>query len=100
MLARNRSAMATGFLPFSNLTLPRFETAIDARFSSVIQPACGNSRERVLNAYACKAVDRPAVQLMRQAGRSLPEYRALKEKHSFVELVRTPEMAAEVTLQP
>jgi len=30
----------------------------------------------------------------------LPEYRALKEKHSFVELVRTPELAAEVTLQP
>jgi len=37
---------------------------------------------------------------MRQAGRALPEYRALKEKHSFVELVRTPELAAEVTLQP
>ena len=37
---------------------------------------------------------------MRQAGRALPEYRALKEKHAFVDLVRTPELAAEVTLQP
>ena len=37
---------------------------------------------------------------MRQAGRSLPEYRALKEKHSFLELARTPELATEVTLQP
>jgi uroporphyrinogen decarboxylase len=37
---------------------------------------------------------------MRQAGRALPEYRNLKEKHTFVELVRTPELATEVTLQP
>lgn len=38
--------------------------------------------------------------IMRQAGRHLPEYRALKEKHSFWQLARTPELAAEVTLQP
>ncbi len=37
---------------------------------------------------------------MRQAGRCLPEYRALKEKYTFLELVQTPELATEVTLQP
>ena len=37
---------------------------------------------------------------MRQAGRSLPEYRKLKEKHTFLELVQSPDLATEVTLQP
>src|SRR5215831_19081001 len=37
---------------------------------------------------------------MRQAGRSLPEYRELRERHSFFELAGTPELCAEVTLQP
>lgn len=58
------------------------------------------SRERFLAAARCQAVDRPPMWLMRQAGRSLPEYRAIKEKHSFTEIVQTPELAAEVTLQP
>ena len=37
---------------------------------------------------------------MRQAGRSLPEYRSLRERHSFWEVAGTPELCAEVTLQP
>jgi uroporphyrinogen decarboxylase len=58
------------------------------------------NRQRFLDACHCKAVDRPPVWLMRQAGRALPEYRKLKEKYSFLELVQTPELATEVTLQP
>ena len=45
-------------------------------------------------------VERTPVWFMRQAGRSLPEYRAVREKHSFWEVAHTPELCAEVTLQP
>src|SRR5437762_2783598 len=37
---------------------------------------------------------------MRQAGRSLPEYRAIRERHSFFDVAGTPELCAQVTLQP
>src|SRR5512138_2572862 len=59
-----------------------------------------SNHDRFLRACTCLPVDRPPVWLMRQAGRALPEYRALKEKYSFLELVQSPELAAEVTLQP
>ncbi len=44
--------------------------------------------------------ERTPVWFMRQAGRSLPEYRAIRERHSFWEVAHTPELCAEVTLQP
>jgi uroporphyrinogen decarboxylase len=45
-------------------------------------------------------VERTPVWFMRQAGRSLPEYRTIRERHSFFEVALTPELCAQVTLQP
>ena len=46
------------------------------------------------------ATERTPVWVMRQAGRYLPEYRALRKQHEFQEAVRTPSVAAEITAQP
>src|SRR5438445_13056142 len=80
--ARKRSAVAPQS-PITNHELPT-----------------SSPRQRFLAAAGCKPTERPPVWLMRQAGRALPEYRALKQKYTFLQLVHTPELAAEVTLQP
>src|SRR3984893_6861194 len=49
---------------------------------------------------ACKAlpVDRTPVWFVRQAGRYMPEYRAVRRQHSLIEICKNPELAAEVTI--
>ena len=55
---------------------------------------------RFLRACQRLPVEATPVWLMRQAGRYMAEYRALRAKHSMLEMITTPELAAEVTLQP
>ena len=56
--------------------------------------------ERFLRACRREPVDATPVWFMRQAGRYMPEYRAIREKYSLLEICYQPELAAEVTMQP
>lgn len=64
---------------------------------SIAAPALAS---RFLSACMREPVDATPLWLMRQAGRYMPQYQELKRKHSFMQLVKTPELACEVTLQP
>lgn len=53
-----------------------------------------------IRALSGQRTERAPVWLMRQAGRYLPEYRAIKEQHGFLEMCEIPELAIEISLQP
>lgn len=63
-------------------------------------PVLVDTHDRFLKACRREPVDRTPIWLMRQAGRYMEEYRALRAKHSMLEVCKTPELAVEVTFQP
>ena len=64
-------------------------------------PMTSTETPRLLRALAGETLDRPPIWFMRQAGRSLPEYRELRTRaKDFIAFCHDPEMAAEATLQP
>jgi len=56
--------------------------------------------DRFLRACRCEPTDMTPVWFMRQAGRYMAEYRKVREKHTLLEICKTPELSLEVTLQP
>lgn len=62
------------------------------------KPAVLNSR--LMRALRHQQTDATPIWLMRQAGRYMPEYRKLRERYGILEIIKTPELACEVTLQP
>lgn len=67
--------------------------------ATIDQPP-STARSRFLRACSCQPVATTPIWLMRQAGRYMSEYRTLREKYTILEIIKTPELAHEVTMQP
>ncbi len=68
--------------------------------NSEMQKQIYTPKQRLLRAIDRLPIDRPPVWLMRQAGRYLPAYQAVKKNYTFLEMCRQPDIAAEISIQP
>jgi uroporphyrinogen decarboxylase len=69
-----------------------------AGLSSPLDPLALTSGSRFVRACLRRPVDRPPVWFLRQAGRYMPEYQAVRKHHSLLEICKQPKLAAEVTI--